>query len=247
MAVINGNDKHPRQTGRITPVAGKGKAKTRIFLPTSNFEKLAEFGVLLQNVNAVFFDNSALQRTILAKTGLQAPKIDVSETFYQSAYAKARHYADNMGMPSMADDSGLMVYALEGAPGVKSNRYGAPEDDPAFALSWYDRNAYLLERMKGIKDRRAVMSVCYVLAKPFTAEALSWEASIAGEIALEQGGASGFGFDSVFFLPEKGKTLAQIPPEEQKDISHRDEVGRLIMADTDRIIKFLGEDYNEAC
>ena len=137
-------------------------------------------------------------------------------TFIENALAKARHASKKSGLPALADDSGICVSALGGAPGVWSARYaGEPKSDVR-------NNEKLLQEMQGVADRRAHYYCVLVLVhhaddpQPLLAEG-EWH----GEIALEERGDSGFGYDPLFWLPRFGKMSAELKPEEKAQISHR--------------------------
>ncbi|MBP7584500.1 MAG: XTP/dITP diphosphatase [Spirochaetes bacterium] len=148
-----------------------------------------------------------------------APLPDVVEdgaTFEENALKKARETARLSGLPSMADDSGLEVDALGGEPGVYSARYAGEGATDA------DRNSLLLEKMKEVPEgKRSARFVCVIaIAFPGGSELVA-RGICEGEIARMPRGAHGFGYDPVFHLPEKGKTMAEIPLEEKNRISHR--------------------------
>jgi len=144
-------------------------------------------------------------------------------TFEQNAIKKARTVSDVTGDWAIGDDSGLEVFALKGAPGVHSARYAGPQCDDA-------RNRKkLIEAMKNIPEgeRNArfvcVLAFCKPGQKPFVARG-TWE----GSIALAEKGEHGFGYDSIFTVPELGKTAAELTPEEKNKISHRAMALRLL-------------------
>ncbi len=154
------------------------------------------------------------------------------ETFADNALEKARHYARATGLPALADDSGLSVAALDGAPGVRSARYGGPDlDDPG-------RCRLLLEALDGRHDRRAFFTSVLALARP-DGTALSWAGRVDGLITREPRGAGGFGYDPVFFHPPSGLTLAQLSPEAKNAVSHRARAARAFLDDGFRVARFL--------
>ena len=138
-------------------------------------------------------------------------------TFIENALAKARHVSKASGLPALADDSGICVAALGGAPGVYSARYAGnnPKSDTR-------NNEKLLQAMQGVADRRAHYYCVLVLVhhaedpQPLIAEG-EWH----GEIAQEERGAGGFGYDPLFWLPQFGRMSAELKPEEKAQISHR--------------------------
>lgn len=135
-------------------------------------------------------------------------------SFEENAYKKASFTARLLGVPALADDSGLCVAALGGAPGVHSARYGGP------GLSDAERVARLLAAMRGRTDRRASFVCVLSLAVPSGA-ALTYEGRCEGVIAEEPAGENGFGYDPVFVYPPLGKTFAQLGAEEKHRVSHR--------------------------
>jgi len=138
------------------------------------------------------------------------------ETFLDNARKKARAVAAKIGNWVLADDSGLVVEALNGEPGVKSARYAGRQGDHAA------NNKKLLEAMKAVPDgkRRAYFTCTMVLV---ASDGCEWnvEEKCEGVIGRELAGTQGFGFDPLFFIPEKGKTMAELPLEEKNKISHR--------------------------
>jgi len=138
-------------------------------------------------------------------------------TFVENALAKARHVSAACGLPALADDSGICVDALGGAPGVQSARYAG--DNPK---SDQRNNEKLLHEMQGVSDRRAHYYCVLVLVRgaadpqPLIAEG-EWQ----GEIFHTERGAGGFGYDPLFWLPDFGKTAAELTHEEKHAISHR--------------------------
>ncbi len=138
-------------------------------------------------------------------------------TFIENALAKARHVSKQSGLPALADDSGICVVALGGAPGVYSARYAG--DNPR---SDTRNNEKLLQVMQGVDDRRAHYYCVLVLVhhaddpQPLIAEG-EWH----GEIAQTERGTGGFGYDPLFWLPQFGKMSAELKPEEKAKISHR--------------------------
>ena len=140
---------------------------------------------------------------------------ETGATFYENALQKAQAFGKVSGLVCLADDSGLEVDALGGAPGVLSARYGWPE-----ARTDAERNTLLLRRMEGMEDRAARFVCCLVLWWP-DGQILSVNGICEGIMAREVAGAGGFGYDPVFFLPSMGVTMAQITPEQKDALSHR--------------------------
>lgn len=138
------------------------------------------------------------------------------ETFLENALIKARHAVALTGLPALADDSGLVVPALDGAPGVQSARYAGPEADDAANIE------KLLHSLRGQTRREARFVCCLVLLRsahdplPLVCYGF-WD----GRIALEPRGSHGFGYDPIFELPLDHLTAAQLPPPLKRHISHR--------------------------
>jgi len=136
------------------------------------------------------------------------------DTFDDNAYKKSSFVSKVLGLPALADDSGLVVEALGGAPGVHSARYaGANADDK-------ERCAKLLDEMKGETNRKAAFECVISIAVP-TGAALTYEARCEGEIAEIAAGENGFGYDPIFYFPTLKKTFAELSQEEKNLVSHR--------------------------
>jgi len=146
-------------------------------------------------------------------------------TFVENALAKARHVSRESGLPALADDSGICVEALGGAPGVISARYAG--DNPR---SDTRNNEKLMQDMQGVMNRRAHYYCVLVLVRhaddpqPLIAEG-EWQ----GEIFHEERGEGGFGYDPMFWLPEFGKTAAELSHDEKAKVSHRAKALQVLM------------------
>ena len=179
----------------------------KLVLASGNAGKLREFGQLLAP-----FDFEVLPQSAFNVPEAEEPHV----TFVENAIAKARHAAQLTGLPALADDSGLCVAALGGAPGVWSARYGGePKSDAK-------NNAKLLADLAGVADRRAHYVAVLVLMRaaddpqPIVAEG-EWH----GEIVDAPRGEGGFGYDPYFLVPDLGLTVAELPHEEKNRRSHR--------------------------
>lgn len=135
-------------------------------------------------------------------------------TFDENAYKKASFTAKILGLPALADDSGLEVEALEGAPGVHSARYAGHSATDA------ENNAKLLRKMEGKTNRAAAFTCVISIAVPSGA-ALTYEARCEGVIAEVPAGENGFGYDPLFYCPTLNRTFAQLTAEEKNRVSHR--------------------------
>ncbi len=150
--------------------------------------------------------------------GMQLEIEETGPTYATNAYLKAHAWAKATGLWALADDTGLEVEALKGEPGLYSARYGPPGSPlPTAAL----RRAYLLERLQGHpRPWRARFRCVLALVSP-QGNVLFAEGVLPGEIIPEERGEHGFGYDPLFYLPEQGRTLAQLTLEEKNRVSHR--------------------------
>ena len=179
-------------------------------LATSNRGKVAELEALLAEARL------PIRVSAQADLGVAAPP-ETAATFVENALQKARHAAGATGLPAIADDSGLVVAALGGAPGVRSARFaGEPADDAANV-------AKLLELLAAHPDERAARFHCVLVAleRADDPAPLIASGSWAGEIARAPLGSGGFGYDPVFFDPRLGKTAAELSRSEKNRVSHR--------------------------
>ena len=148
---------------------------------------------------------------------------ETADTFAENASAKARTYAAATGLPTIADDSGLEVYALGGAPGVRSRRFFGEDASAA------ERNARLLAMLDGVTDRSARFVCVTALASPDGGVEL-FEGEVHGEIAEQPRGEGGFGYDPVFVIAGDGRTMAELTAEEKHRVSHRGLAGAKLRA-----------------
>lgn len=161
------------------------------------------------------------------------PEVEESgNTFDQNAYLKAATMARILGLPALADDSGLIVEALDGAPGVHSARYAGQ-----YATD-EQRYMKLLKEMDGRNDRRAAF-VCVVSIAVPTGAALTYEGRCEGLIAREPAGENGFGYDPIFYFPPLGRTFAQLSGHEKNKVSHRGKALKEIKAEFDKILVWI--------
>ena len=181
-----------------------------IFVATANAHKLIELAPALPG--------HRLRSP--AEAGL--PGFEVEEdgaTFLDNALKKARSLYRLVGEPSLADDSGLAVRALGGEPGIRSARYGS-SDGGATKLDAASRNAFLLSRMAAEEDRACAFVCCLVLVLSEDRFFVVQE-TCPGELLRQARGSGGFGYDPVVYLPELGKTVAELSMEEKNRVSHR--------------------------
>lgn len=178
--------------------------KQTIVIATYNQNKLAEYKDILKDYNvlgAADFDN--------------VPDVEeTGNTFAENAKLKAHAVADFLNLPVIADDSGLCVDALNGAPGVYSARYAGDHNEVA-------NNKKLLKNLKGFKNRRAHYNTTLVMAIPNTDKDLVVEGLVHGEILDKPKGNNGFGYDSYFYYPILKKTFAEMTMQEKNNHSQR--------------------------
>ena len=160
-------------------------------------------------------------------------------TFDANAYKKAAFTAKVLGLPAIADDSGLLVAALGDAPGVKSARYAGEK------ATDQENIAKLLHEMKGKSDMRAAFECVISIAVP-SGPALTYEGRCEGEITSEPHGVSGFGYDPVFYYPEYGKTFAEVSSREKNRVSHRGKALGDVAAEFDKVLAWLEARLAEA-
>jgi len=188
----------------------------KLVIASNNPGKLREFQFLLQPLG--------IEVLTQAQLGIDEAE-EPHHTFIENALAKARHASRLSGLPALADDSGICVSALDGAPGVQSARYAGdcPKSDQR-------NNEKLLQAMQGIADRRAhYYCVLVLLHHADDPQPLIAEGEWHGEIALQPSGDGGFGYDPLFWLAEFGKTSAQLEREQKHAISHRGKALRVLL------------------
>lgn len=178
----------------------------RILVATHNPGKIREFRQLL----APLGDRICFP----ADLGLHLEVLEDGQTYADNARRKALAYVQIAGLPVLADDSGLEVDALDGAPGIRSARYTLGDDA--------DRVAALLAKMHGVPwEKRTARFRCVIVIATPESELHTVEGVCEGYIAYEPAGEGGFGYDPVFYLPEYGCTMAQLSPQEKNRLSHR--------------------------
>ena len=179
----------------------------KLVLASNNAGKLREFQALLSPLGW-----DVVPQSLLGVTEADEPY----DTFVENALAKARHAALSSGLPALADDSGICLAALNGAPGVHSARFaGEPKSDAR-------NNALMLEKLAGVADRRAhYVCVLVFVRSAGDPQPLIAEGEWHGEIVDTPRGDGGFGYDPYFWLPQFGMTAAQLPAAEKNRFSHR--------------------------
>ncbi|MFC1969690.1 XTP/dITP diphosphatase [Chloroflexota bacterium] len=179
-----------------------------LLLATSNAGKIREYRFLL--------DGLRYQITTLAEQGITKVVTESGSSYEQNAQLKAVAYARLSQLTTLADDSGLEVDALNGEPGVRSARFAGESATDA------ERVSFLLAKLNGVpREKRTARFKCVIaIATPEGQSELCY-GECQGMIALEPKGKKGFGYDPIFYLPEIGKTMAELPLEMKNQISHR--------------------------
>ncbi len=195
-----------------------------IVIATKNQNKLVEFKEILKD--------SGIDVKSLADFGPIPEIIEDGDTFDKNAYKKAYHTARFLGLPAIADDSGLVVEALNGAPGVYSARYAGPDATDK------DNCSKLLAELSGKKNRKAHFSCVLSIAVP-SGPALTYESRCDGIILENPRGSSGFGYDPVFYFEEFGKSFAELTMKEKNSVSHRGKALKEVKAELKMITRWL--------
>lgn len=190
----------------------------RLLVATRSRDKLAE-------IRRILGEGPDLHVLDLEEAGVPHDPVEDDlephDTFEENALSKARHFHRLTGLPTVADDSGLEVDGLGGAPGVRSKRF-AP--GPALAGRAQDEanNRHLLERLESASDdHRRARYVCTAVLVDQGADPLVCRGEVAGTILREPRGIGGFGYDPLFLVPELGRTFAEITMDEKNRLSHR--------------------------
>ncbi len=169
--------------------------------------------------------------TYLDELGITQEVEETGHTFYENALQKARAYAQISGLPTWADDSGLEVDALNGAPGVRSARYAGP------GATDEDRCRLLLQQLTHVPpEERTARFRCVVAIVWPDGRQVTTEGQCEGLIVASPRGENGFGYDPVFYLPEKGRTMAELTPKEKNAISHRGQAARRARVKLDAVL-----------
>ena len=180
----------------------------KIVFATTNEGKVKEIKEILKDF--------PIEVVSMKEMGITADIEENGATFEENSLIKARALVKLTGLPALADDSGLEVDYLNGEPGIYSARYLGRDTD-------YDyKNNYIIDKLSGAKgEERSARFVCVIsLVLPDCREFVE-RGVVEGLIGYEQKGENGFGYDPIFYLPEYGKTSAELPPEEKNKISHR--------------------------
>ena len=185
---------------------------TRLLLGTTSQGKIAELREI--------FAGLPTELLVPSDVGLALDPEETGETLAENARLKAEAFAAASGLPALADDSGLEVDALNGEPGVRSKRYAGPNATDA------DRIALLLRKLSGVPDeRRTARFRCVMTLATPDGIVGTVDGTCEGRIAHAPRGTNGFGYDPIFLLPDRGKTMAELAAREKHAISHRGRAG----------------------
>ncbi len=205
-------------------------SKINLVLATHNEGKRREYSQLFKDLPVQIHRLSEFDELAEAK--------EEGISFEEIAKGKARYAARMLGIPAIADDSGLEVEALNGAPGIRSARYGGEQTNDAA------NNRKLLEAMRG-KDNRHANFVCAIaIAKP-SGQTKIYTGRCAGEITRDPRGVNGFGYDPLFWYPPLGRTFAQLTERKKSEVSHRGQAMRRLRYDFDDIKAWLEINENK--
>jgi len=183
----------------------------QLLIATNNRGKVREYRDILGDLQ--------LELVFPADIGIDLEVEETGATYEENARLKAESFAEASGLVTLADDSGLEVDALGGAPGVHSRRYAQGSDA--------DRYRFLLEQLQGIPaEKRTARFRCVIVIATPAEETHSCEGICPGIIISAPRGKGGFGYDPVFYLPELGLTMAELAPEEKNRLSHRGRAGQ---------------------
>jgi len=197
-----------------------------LVIATTNQNKLKEFKEIFKDLD--------IEIKSLSDFGPLPPAIEDGITFDENAYKKAIHTAKVLGLPAIADDSGLVVDALDGAPGVYSARYSGEN------ATDYDNCSKLLKNLENVENRAAHFECVLSIAVP-SGPALTYDGRCDGIIIDERKGDNGFGYDPIFFFEKLDKTFAQLSMEEKNQISHRGKALNEVKNELPMIKKWLAQ------
>ena len=183
-----------------------------LLIGTTSAGKLGEYRALFADLPARLVTPPEL--------GIDIEIVEGDRSFSENATAKACAYQEASGLLTVGEDSGFVVDALNGEPGVRSARWGDTGD-------YTVKNRLILERLRGVpwEERRCRYVSHLAVAEP-GGQVHRWRASCEGYVAWEPAGSEGFGFDPIFFLPRFGRTMAQLTAEEKNGVSHRGKAAR---------------------
>lgn len=187
----------------------------KVVLASKNAHKLKEISKITEKFG--------MELILQSQLGVDVDVEETGTTFEENSRIKAQAVMEATGLPALADDSGLMVDALHGQPGIYSARYGFDE-----SLDDAGRVDLLLKNMENVPDgSRQAKFVCVITLVMPDGQVLQARGEVHGEITRKPVGEAGFGYDPVFYYPPFGKTFAQVPGEEKNQVSHRAEALKL--------------------
>lgn len=180
----------------------------RLIFATGNEHKMIEIREILGELPVEIFS--------MKEAGIEADIVENGNTFEENALIKAKEVCKLAGEMVLADDSGLEIDYLNGEPGIYSARYMG--EDTSYRI----KNQNLIDRLAGVPDeKRTARFVCAIAAAFPDGRSFVVRGTIEGMIGYEERGENGFGYDPIFYLPERGVSTAELPPEEKNSISHR--------------------------
>ena len=187
----------------------------RLIFATGNQNKMREIREILADLPVEILS--------MKEAGIEADIVEDGKTFEENALIKARAICKLAGEMVLADDSGLEIDYLNKEPGIYSARYMGED------TSYHIKNKSLIDRLEGVPDeKRTARFVCAIAAVFPDGKELVVRGTVEGIIGYEEKGENGFGYDPIFYLPERGCTTAELPPEEKNSISHRGNALRLM-------------------
>lgn len=187
----------------------------RLIFATGNENKMKEIRMILADCGYEIMS--------MKEAGIDVDIVEDGKTFEENAIIKAEAISKIAGCLVLADDSGLEVDYLDKAPGIYSARFMG--EDTSYRI----KNKAIIDKLDGVPDeKRTARFVCAIAAAFPDGRTFTRRGTIEGMIGYEERGANGFGYDPIFFLPERGKTTAELSPEEKNEISHRGNALRLI-------------------
>ena len=188
----------------------------KVVLASKNPHKLAEISQITKRFH--------MELVLESDLGIDIDVEETGTTFEENSFLKANAVMKATGLPALADDSGIAVDALNGEPGIYSARYGF--DD---SLDDAGRVRLLLKNMEQVPDgQRQAQFVCVITLVTPDGKTIQARGEVHGEVLRETCGEGGFGYDPIFYYPPFGKTLAQVPPEEKNQVSHRGQALRIL-------------------
>ena len=181
----------------------------KVVLASKNPHKLVEIDAILSRLG--------IELVLQSELGIDVDVEETGTTFEENSFLKAEAVCKASGMPALADDSGIAVDALNGAPGIYSARYGFDE-----SLDDRGRMMLLLKNTEQVPDgKRQAQFVCVITLVMPDGRSLQARGEVHGELLRQPVGENGFGYDPIFYYPPKQCGFAQLPPEEKNQVSHR--------------------------